>query len=515
MKPPTVVAYPFLAAAYSVLLLAAGSGGELMRVGDIARPLALALGLAGAAWLASRAATGDIHRRAIVSFVAVVVVATYGHWQTFFDAVPRLRWLGANEVLLPASALAIGITVFAATRPGNGRPGLTRYLNLTTALLVAGALGGLVWNFVRPRPAIRLPPVVSVVTASAPNRPHIFLIVLDKYTGSQALRANYGYDNAPFERFLEGRGFRVPHAARANYVNTFLALAAMLNWEYVHESAALPGADEGRWDLAYPLIEENRTARTLKAAGYRFVFMPTAYGATARSRLADVQLPDPKQLTRELEVVWLRTTLLNGIMDVWCGRWPCAQPFLPWASEAARSLDWKFDQLPRLATAKEPVFVLAHLTVPHEPYVYGAECTHEPAYWPRRDDGPEAARVKQAYVAQLQCVNRKLERLVVDLQQSSARPVVIALQSDHGHGRLGLYIPPLADAPAPNVAERLDIFAAYYLPGAPRDLVSDSVGPVNFMRAVMRHYFGLPLPPLTEASYWSAARRPYDLTRIR
>jgi arylsulfatase A-like enzyme len=188
---------------------------------------------------------------------------------------------------------------------------------------------------------------------------------------------------------------------------------------------------------------------------------------------------------------------------------------LPYILESAESFDWKFEQLSRLARSAEPLFVLAHLTLPHEPYLYAGDCTRIPPYWPVRDDGPEAERVKQAYVAQLQCVNRKLGRLVNDLEHASARPLVVLLQSDHGHGRLGRDQPPLEDAPPDRVAERIDIFAAYHLPGAPADLVHDSIGPVNAMRAVMRHYFGFPLPPLEEASYWSGYLRPYQLTRVR
>jgi hypothetical protein len=207
--------------------------------------------------------------------------------------------------------------------------------------------------------------------------------------------------------------------------------------------------------------------------------------------------------------------MLDPVTAFWCARWSCAQSLLPYTSEAAESLDWKFEELGRLGRADVPLFVLAHLTIPHEPYVYDADCRHISPYWPVRDDGPEAARVKQAYVAQVQCVNRKLERLVLTLQGSSSRPVVIVLQSDHGHGRLGRDQPPLAQAPPDRVAERIDIFAAYHLPGAPAGLVHDSIGPVNAMRAVMRHYFGMPLPPLEEASYWSDHLRPYQLTRVR
>jgi len=123
--------------------------------------------------------------------------------------------------------------------------------------------------------------------------------------------------------------------------------------------------------------------------------------------------------------------------------------------------------------------------------------------------------VKAAYIAQVQCVNRKVEELVTRIIRNSRRPVVIMLQADHGHALLGRDVPALADVSPAQIAERTDIFAAYLLPGAPRNLVSDSIGPVNAMRAVMRYYYGFDLPPLEEASYWSSARQPYAFTKVR
>jgi hypothetical protein len=481
---------------------------------DLVRPICLALGLTAGAWLASRAATADVDRRGLLTLIAIIALTTYGHWQSFFEAVRPLRWCGANEILLPVWAGAIGLAGIAAARPGRGNPPLTRRLNFAGFLLLAVSGSQVARTLLRDRRSAALPVVSSHLTNRA-EHPHLFLLVLDKYTGSGSLRANYRYDNSSFESFLRGRGFTVVQGAHANYVHTFLALAAMLNWEYLGQSWPLPGPQEDRWDLLYPYIESNRTAATVKAAGYQFVFMPTSYAMTAQSRLADLQLPDPAKVTRELEIVWLRSTMLNGIMEVWCDHGRCPPLFLPWASEAARSLDWKFEQMRVLAASTEPVFLLAHLTVPHEPYVYNEDCSHRAPYWPRRDDGADAARVKQAYVEQVQCLNRKLEKLVLDIDRTATRPVIIMLQSDHGHGRLGRHTPSASDTPPAKRAERLDIFAAYRLPGAPAGLIGDAVGPINAVRSVMRHYFQVPLEPLPEASFWSATRRPYDFTRVR
>jgi hypothetical protein len=64
----------------------------------------------------------------------------------------------------------------------------------------------------------------------------------------------------------------------------------------------------------------------------------------------------------------------------------------------------------------------------------------------------------------VQCVNRKLGRLVERLI-GGPRRVIVVLQSDHGYGRFGRYLPALTDAAPEQVAERADLFAAYHLPG--------------------------------------------------
>jgi hypothetical protein len=509
-----VIAYPFLAAAYPVLALAAAHAGELVSPWDLLRPAAIALAVAAVGWALSRLVSREPNRRGIVTFVAVIIFSTYGYWETLLGDVLSLRHLAEARFLLPTLLGLLLLTVVAARRPGQSSPAVTRYLNLTFGLLVLGSAVVVAWRTMRARPAITVSDIPAGPATVSGMQPHLFIIVLDKYTGPQSLRANFGYDNGPFERFLESRGFRVARNAHANYVHTFLALASMLNWDYVGDVADSLG-EEHRWSALYEMIDQNRTARYLKQRGYRFVFFPTAFAATAGSDYADVQLPDPEELTREFEMVWFRTTMLYPIADYWCLRRPCVNGIVPYVAESAVSFDWKFAQLARLATAESPLLVFAHVTLPHEPYVFDETCRHIRPYWPTRDDGPDAEPVKRAYVAQIQCVNRKLGRLIDTVQRTAGRPVVMVLQADHGHGRLGRDLPPIEEVPPEKLQERLDIFAAYLLPGAPADLVHDSIGPVNAMRAIMRHYYGLSLPPLEEASYWSWYLRPYHLTRVR
>jgi hypothetical protein len=513
-QPRRLVLYPFLAGLYPVLALAAANGGELIRPADLVRPLVISAAAAVVAWLASRAVTPDVDRRALFSFIAIIVFSIHGHLVGILS-----RWIPGDWTVIALAVLPVAAAGVLVRRSRVSLRALTTYLNLVLLIMVGWSSASLLWHWRPGGPAFTLPDLPDRPGGSATPRyddvPNVFLIVLDKYTGHHSLEANYGFDNTPFEATLTQEGFVVPRAARANYAHTFLALAAMLNWQYLDDSIGRVKSDNDRWGPAASLIEDNRTWRAFRRLGYRFVFMPTAYPPTDQNRFADIQLPGPERLTHVFEAIWVRGTILLPILERVCGALSCWSVVPPYVPESAASLDWKFAVIPTLAQSDRPVFVLAHLIVPHEPYVYDADCGHRRPYWPLSDAGSEAEPVKAAYVAQIRCVNRKVEVLVREIISRSERPAIILLQADHGHGRLGRDVPPLAGASAGQVEERADIFAAYRLPGAPSGLVSDSIGPVNAIRAVMRYYYGLNLPPLAEATYWSSDSRPYDFTRVR
>jgi hypothetical protein len=192
----------------------------------------------------------------------------------------------------------------------------------------------------------------------------------------------------------------------------------------------------------------------------------------------------------------------------------CQVSLYAYTPESADLLDWKFARLPELTGGARPTFVFAHLTLPHEPYVYDAKCAHREPYWPLNDSRDTLA-VKSAYVAQIECLNRKLLALVDQVRARARTPPVILLQADHGHGRLGRLGPGLEQTKPWQVAERRAVFAAYLLPGVTPNAIADSISPVNVSRLVLQHYFGADLPQLVNVTYWSAWARPYRFTRLR
>ena len=123
--------------------------------------------------------------------------------------------------------------------------------------------------------------------------------------------------------------------------------------------------------------------------------------------------------------------------------------------------------------------------------------------------------MKQAYVGQIECVNRLVSRLVGELLAKSKTPPIIILQADHGHGRFGRGFATLRRAGHERVNERIDPFAAYYLPGHPAGVVYDSITPVNVLPRIFNHYFDADIPLQPDATFWSTWDEPFKFTRIR
>jgi hypothetical protein len=503
--------HPFLGGIYFVLTLAAANATALLGWRDLVVPSLINLGLCSVYWVVGFALSRNPDKASLLSLLWLTAFSVFGY------AAEHLRPLGTPGAVLkaiggePALGILFAIVILGpslaicrATRPLEAA---SRYLTLVAIVLVAYTSARVYRGMPdEGAPLGSLPPIPST-SERTPMRglPDIYLVVLDKYTNSQVLAQHFGFDNGDFERFLRSRGFVIPRYSQANYPGTQLALASLLNLDYIQN---LPG--QHRLD---DLIENNRLAKFLSLRGYRFVFFPTAFRFTSHNRHADLQLPLPQEVRGEFRVAWERTTLLPELARAGCALFDCEASGGRLAPETAELMDWKFERMIELAGSNQPTFVLAHLLLPHEPFIYRADCSHRTPYWPANAGmlGDKAAT--DGYLEQISCVNRKLSTLVDSIIARSRRPPVILLQADHGHGRLRT-LPEYREVDAYRLRERMAAFSAYLLPGVDTTEVGDSITPVNGLRLMLRRYFGADLPPLEDASYWSSEVRPLVFSRI-
>jgi hypothetical protein len=502
------VFHPFLFAVYFVLALAAPNADELTGWLDPVWPAAVSLLVCSLCCIVGLAITREPQKAALVGLLWLVAFSVYGYVAETLRSAGTLALVAGESGLCMLFGAALFGPSLAIRRAGRQSESFNRYLTLVAVLLLGYTAATVGVEMLRDdgAPTAMPLPTLSADRTAVSDRRDIFLIILDKYTGGEVLSSHFDFDNGEFEDFLRDRGFVVPHSAQANYPLTLPALASMLNLDYLH---ALPH------DL--PLNEavaNNRVAGFLKSQGYRFAFFPTGYRLTHRSRLADVQLLPPEQDRGEFAAVWVATTMLPELARGACALAGCDGARILTRAQLAEIMDWKFDRIQGLAGGGQPTFVLAHLLLPHEPYLYHADCSHREPYWPAGFGLLHDEAATHGYLDQIRCANRKLKELVDSLLARSARPPVILLQADHGHGRFGK-VPPLEKLSSAQVRERMSVFAAYFLPDLPVDAIADSVTPVNALRLVLRHYLQADLPPLEEAGYWVQNDNRLGYTRIR
>ena len=104
-----------------------------------------------------------------------------------------------------------------------------------------------------------------------------------------------------------------------------------------------------------------------------------------------------------------------------------------------------------LRKARPGDFVMAHLLMPHYPYVYGANCElRQPGEWlDRSDDEPHPGAINTPdsratryarYFEQASCVQKKLEQLMMAIPPSLRRDAIVIIHGDHG-SRISLVDP--------------------------------------------------------------------------
>lgn len=500
--------YPIVLAAYPVLHLAAANAGEWIEIGDVLLPLGVTMAVALLAFLWSALLTRDPHKRSVLAVLGILVFSSYGAVLDALSHLPRSWNLDpgpATRMFLLIGGTVITFWVVRSRRPFGP---MSTFLATMTLALVPMPIMQILWAQLAARHSIDMPHVSPPSHRALRQLPSVYLIVLDKYTGSESLKSYYNYDNSTLDQALRQRGFVLPAHPHANYSYTRQAMASLLNWKYLDSLVEVMGPRSKDFGPLFELTENNEAMAFMKGMGYEIVYFPSHYPPFRSNRNADVQLPNPKDVSIEFQDVWLRRTILHPLIAVACGVLACDHD--PWPRPSASQMDWRFEQLGRLAASKKPRFVIAHLIVPHEPYLYRSDCRHAAV----TDFWPDSSARRALYLEQLSCVNKKVIGVIDQILEKSKTPPVILLQSDHGDAHFPKEPLRLEEATPAMVRARFDVLAAYYVPGAPDSLFYDGISPVNLLPRVFNQVFGTRFPRSPDRSYWVIDGSPYDLRPV-
>ena len=505
--------HTLLLAIYPVLFLYSQNTAEFPAT-VIVIPILVIAAFALVCWLILSRLLGSRNKAAMVVSLLLLLAFSYGHAVAIVGNPHYYVFgihIGHNKILMPIWALLFAAGLWAVAKTRRDLSGLTKVVNAAAALLVIVAAGQTVFMEItgRGRSADSLvyptPPADLLCAPEEP--PNIYYIVLDGYGRSDVLKEIYGHDNSEFLNYLRGKGFFVADRACANYPQTFLSFASALNLTYLDELAATVGTETRDHAPVRRLIADNALFRFLRPYGYTFAAFATGARVTQRRNIDLFMEPGPN-LT-EFQTALLDTTPLPAFI----------RGLRPYGIHRRRIL-YTLENLGETANLEPPLFVFAHVLAPHPPFVFDAQ--GRPVQPERRftvDDGSHFMRLQEAsrdeYIAgyrqQLIFINRKVRAAIDGLLAKSKTPPIIILQGDHGPGA---YLD-WEDPARTNMAERLGILSAYYLPGdGGGRFLWDDITPVNTFRIVLRRYFGAHCRTLKDESFYSTAGRPYHFINV-
>ena len=509
--------HPILFTLYPALALLSENIDQVS-VSDSYRSLSVVFLIAGIFLVLFRFVLGSWHGAAVLSTLALILFFSYGHvytaLKTFSVAgvlIGRHRYL----IVLWAGLFLVG-TWWVVVRARDLRM-TTVTLNLIgiAALLPASLIVANDSLRTRSIPKMLAEQVAQLDSGQANVEenllPDIYYIVPDSYSRADILLERYGFDNSGFVEFLEEEGFYVADESAPNYLWTHLSLASSMNMQYLDDVALerLMGIKPD-WSQ---LIKDSRLRQELQRLGYSTVAFATGWH---HSEFSDADYMFTPDMTRfeilraqaaltSFEGMLMHTSAVRILEDLdQLSNTPVAQ-FMAKRQLARFDIQreiilGEFENLKQVPAIAGPKFVFAHIISPHVPYMFGPngeEITNSGPFTLASQEQGEWNQQAELYIGQLRFVSAELQDVVETILDRSDRPVIIILQSDHGHG-LGLdWEDPEADA----LMDKMAILNAYYVPERCRASLYPKITPVNSFRLVLSCALGLSYPPLADITY--------------
>jgi uncharacterized SAM-binding protein YcdF (DUF218 family) len=491
----SVFLHPFLWALYPPLALLARNMDQIPP-GMALRSMLVSLLLAGGVLLVVRLILHDWSRAAIFASAFMIAFFSYGHvYQLVEDRQVLGFLLGRHRFLGPTYLVLLGALLVGLWRRADLRQA-TQAFNLIGLVMLLLPGYQIISDHLESYLAARklrnelLPQEVVDLRVTEGNiLPDIYYIILDTYTRQDILKEQFGYENQPFLRSLQERGFYTAGCSRSNYSNTSLSLTSTLNLDYLHNLDDKFSPPNTRERDLYPYLWNNRVVRALQELGYRFLAFASGYSPT-EFHAADVYYSQETDLLGILftdginpyESLFLTTSAGMFIYEV--------SPHLPAPVQKFLALEtayivhrnrilYTLSRLERLGGLPGPKFVFVHILSPHNPFVFGPNGEHLERETPfTLNDDREVILLEeyvQGYRDQVNYLNQRMLAVIDSILAQSAQPPVILIQGDHGVPRLEGY--------------QNAILSAYLLPGKEGALYA-SISPVNSFRVVFNEYFG-------------------------
>jgi hypothetical protein len=493
--------HPLFFGLYPVLFLWSQNVGEvgLADAGDAIGMTFLALVLA-TAFLGLL--FGDRRRGALLVTPAALGFLFYGRAAELDLSVQQLNgtWV---VIMLVAFAAALRLASRWLARLD------TALLRISVALVVISLVAIVpteVEDALTPQPVVAAGRTLPTETSA--QKRDVYWLVFDRYGSDRSFKLQFDVANE-LTPWLRERGFEVLADSHANYVATALSMATTLNMTPLDKLLQGVPLTSRSYQPAYDAVQSSLVVRQFQALGYRYVHLGSWWNATRTDEAADKNynadgVSDFTSVLVETSVVPEAVKALD-IED------------LPPATESAKHLEhntYALDALDALPREAGPKFVLAHVLLPHPPYIFDRDGRYIP---------PEEAATRDPddlWERQLDYTNARLKAFLADLLSvpEDRRPIII-FQADEGPWPDGYAKDQFTfnwqKATPAELEIKFGIMNAWYVPGGTDLDLPPTMTAINTFPVLFDGYFGLDYPLLPNRVYTSRGwRQPYQLTDV-
>jgi hypothetical protein len=458
-------------------------------------------------------------KTALIGTLLLIAFFTYGDVYYAARGVPVFDILNHHIVLLPLYIILVGLGIwgiFHIKKYDN----FVLYLNAISLVLVLLQVVELSYAYIRTSYAASQPVKLQsglTLPTDLKDMPDIYVIVLDTYMRSDAMKQDLGFDNTPFINQLKQMGFYVASCGHPDYTFTYASISSLLDMHYIPGAYANDVWDEfsnnGFWSSK---LKNTEVHQQLENVGYKTVaFQEPAPLIEFDDSDILIGMKNPtisSQYLYPFEAIYLNSTaavLLNAVDPK--GK---VEQLLEGnsASQKAASVDFSgvtgvnrdlvinratstlfiLDNLPNVPAIAGPKFTYAHIFVPHIPFVFGpdGEIITDPRYYNAQQGQPVNDEYqKRGYINQIQFIDKAIIPVLQTIISKSKKTPIIVLLGDHGLGGNNRYTDLLA----------------YHLPNGSGKLYP-SISPVNSFRLIFDEYFGGNYPLLPDLTYISDTR---------
>jgi hypothetical protein len=488
--------YPLFLAVYPALALVGININEV-EPAVLWRPLIL-LALTGVILLILlQWVTRDWQRAGLLLSALIFLFFTYGHAYFYLKKIDVAGFvLGRHRYMVPLWVGIGALMVWWLTRKLRNPQGVAPVLNLISAfLLIFPSFQIISYSIKRAETEKAALQAAQAKGATLPlgYAPDIYYIILDAYGRSDVLQEMFGYDNTPFLKSLESKGFYVATCSQSNYGQTMLSLTSSLNFDYLDSLTSSLTADTDTRAPLRALGQYNKVRKFLASQGYNIVSFATNF-PVSEWKDANYFLSPPPQGMNDFEIMLAQTSLWRAPMDM--VNEPPERVSAAWYRRrtlfALEQLETTVPDIP------SPKFVFAHLVIPHHPFVFGPNGEELNSI---EAGVPKFEEYKVKYPDQVTYINKRMLAIVDLIMNNSPEPPIIIIQGDHG------------PAPFDVIPRRMKNLNVYYFPDNTAGLYP-TITPVNTFRVILNKYFGQNYPRLDDQSFYSAYDVPYNYEKI-